>query len=45
MTEIAKLRRLRKLLREIMEAGQIMLMCDEEIASEIIKLSGARGVA
>jgi len=42
--ELKRLRRLRILLRAIMEAGQIMLMSDEATNNELIRLSGARGV-
>lgn len=42
--ELERLRQLRRILRGVMEAGEIMLMSDEETNNELIRLAGARGV-
>jgi len=39
-----RLRRLQRLLRQVMEAGKILLLADEETNTALIQLSGARGV-
>ena len=43
-TELRELRRLRKLLRQVMEAGHLLLMADHETNQELIKLARARNV-
>lgn len=42
--ELARLRELRLLLRDVMEAGQILLLADPETNARLIQLAGARGV-
>ncbi len=42
--ELVRLRRLQRLLRQVMEAGKILLLADEETNTALIQLSGARGV-
>ena len=42
--ELMRLRRLRQLLRKVMEEGKILLMASEQENDELIKLAGARGV-
>lgn len=42
--ELARLRELRRLLRGVMERGEILLMGDEKTNTQLIRLAGARGV-